>query len=694
MPNQITTSNINEILINGLALGIVVVDSDCNIIRWNCWMEKHSGIMECDIAKQNIFEKFPDIRERNKDRYIQDCIEKGRSFLLSPYIHHYIIPLEIFKDDRNIPMSQNVRIYPLTENNETVGAVIIIRDLTERILYEKEISKLNRVLRGIRNINQLITKIETEDELLKGSCEILTEDIGYILSWIGLIEEESFYAKAIAGIEPETAVRILGKNLDCARTCPVLKTKKMKLIKCSDEPGTCLKTELDIGVRYVCCLPLKVENDVIGVLHICSVEESVFLGEELELLEEVAGDISFAIKMLRDKQQTEQEKERLHAQLRHSQKMESLGVLAGGIAHDFNNILYPIIGYIELIADELPEDSPIRENLNEVYKASHRGKELIQQIQAFGRKDDTERYPMRIYPIVKEALQFMRSSLPSTIKIHSRINKDFRYVTADHTQIYQVVMNLCVNASHAMEGRTGEVEVSLSEIRIDSNGMLPEPGMKTGQYLKLTVSDTGCGMDSTVRERIFEPYYTTKPEGKGTGMGLAVVYGIIKSHNGYIDVYSEPEAGTTFNIYLPQVEGGDTSTQETLTDTPMPTGNESILIVDDEEQNILVLQTMLQRLGYSVTARTKSLELLEIFRNNPENFDLVITDQTMPDMTGAELTVKLMKIRPDIPVILCTGFGGLVMEEKLKGIGVQEYLMKPVVMRKMAMTVRKVLDKN
>jgi len=371
--------------------------------------------------------------------------------------------------------------------------------------------------------------------------------------------------------------------------------------------------------------------------------------------------------------------------------MEVIGTLAGGIAHDFNNILY-VIGNAELAEEDVPEGSLARANLEEAFKAIIRAKDLVQQILTFSRQVEPEGKPLQIHPIVKEALKLLRSSLPTTIEIRQNINTESGAVLADQVQIYQLIMNLCTNAYHSMRDNGGVLEVSLGEVDLDSGAVAHRPDLTSGPYLKLTVSDTGHGMDSVVMERIFEPYFTTKEPGKGTWMGLSVVHGIVTSHGGYIPVDSELGKGTTLDVYLPRMDTPATA-PETVSSEPAPRGDERILLVDDEEQVVNMVRQMLERLGYHVTARTSSVEVLEASRAQPEKFDLVITDQTMPNMTGAELTKKLIDIRADVPIILCTGFSEVISEEKAKEIGISEYVMKPVVQSEIGKTIRKMLDK-
>jgi PAS domain S-box-containing protein len=383
---------------------------------------------------------------------------------------------------------------------------------------------------------------------------------------------------------------------------------------------------------------------------------------------------------------------KLESQLRQAQKMEAIGTLAGGIAHDFNNILGAIIGYTEIADLQVHKNSKAKESLKEVLKAGRRARDLVKQILAFSRKGEQERIPIQIGPIVKEALKLLRSSLPATIEIRQNIKSDTGIVEADPTQIHQILMNLCANASHAMREEGGILEVGTRNVEVGSwdseSGYLDIP---PGNYLRLTVSDTGQGMTPEVLERIFEPYYTTKEKGEGTGLGLSVVHGIVKNYGGTITAYSEPGKGTTFHVYLPVIQE-KAEVPDIAEFAPIPTGNEHILFIDDELALVEIGKQMLERLGYKVTSRASSTEALELFKAKPNQFDLVITDMTMPYMTGERLAGELMNIRSDIPVIICTGYSDRISEEKAKGMGIRAFVMKPLVIRGLAKTVREVLD--
>jgi PAS domain S-box-containing protein len=387
------------------------------------------------------------------------------------------------------------------------------------------------------------------------------------------------------------------------------------------------------------------------------------------------------------------EQRKLEAQLRQTQKMEAIGTLAGGIAHDFNNILTPILGYAELVREELPKGSQAWINQGEIVKAGIRAKELVQQILTISRRRELEQKPIQITYIVKEALKLLRSSIPATIEIRQKIAPACGLVMADPTQIHQVIMNLCTNAYQAMREEGGILGITLTEVQLGPEVYPLQLHLQPGRYLKLEISDTGHGIPAAIRERIFEPYFTTKADKKGTGLGLAVVHGIVQAHHGHITVYSEPGQGSTFHVYLPRIETATTSpTAEP--EEEIARGDERILLVDDEVAICRMEHAMLSTLGYRVTALSSSVDSLETFRAHPDDYDLVITDMTMPNMTGSELAQRIMRIRADVPIILCTGFSELINEEKAKSLGIRGFIMKPVDMKNLAKTVRRVLDEG
>ncbi len=351
------------------------------------------------------------------------------------------------------------------------------------------------------------------------------------------------------------------------------------------------------------------------------------------------------------------------------------------------------MGYAELAKMKAPEESNVIADLDKLIKSSKRAADLIKQILTISRQHKQERRPVQVRYIVNEALNLLKATLPSTIEIREDLAKDTGIVNADPTQMHQVIMNLGTNAGHAMQEDGGALEVSLANVELDDLSASKHLDLTAGSYLRLTVSDTGHGITSEIMERIFDPYYTTKDTGEGTGLGLSVAQGIIKAHGGTITVYSEPGNGTTFHVYLPIILEEEREEKEESKE-PLPTGSERILFIDDEQALIEIGSQMLEQLGYEVVSKQSSIEALELFRAEPDRFDLVITDMTMPHMTGDKLARELMKIRSDIPVILCTGHSRLVSEEKVNEMGIKAFVMKPLVMRNLAETVRSVLDEK
>ncbi len=395
---------------------------------------------------------------------------------------------------------------------------------------------------------------------------------------------------------------------------------------------------------------------------------------------------------LTDRKKIEEENKNLENRLGQAQKMEAIGTLAGGIAHDFNNILAAIIGYTEMARDDSPSGSTVLYDLDKVLKAADRAKSLVNQILTFSRQGDTECIPIQPSSIVHEAIKMLRPSLPVTIEINENIDSEVGLISADPTQIHQILMNLGTNAFHAMEDTGGKLDISLTEIDLCREDIASEPHIDSGTFIQLSVRDSGPGMTQEVKDKIFDPYFTTKGVGKGTGMGLSIVHGIIKNYGGFITLSSEPGKGTTFHVFLPVIREKMLSEKEIV--ELVPIGKERILFVDDEETLTDLGKHLLEKLGYHVTVRNSSIEALETFQNQPDLFDIVITDQTMPGMTGTDLARRMIQIRPDIPVVLCTGYSTVTSEEKAKSIGIKEFALKPLSKKNLAVLIRKVLDNS
>jgi PAS domain S-box-containing protein len=405
------------------------------------------------------------------------------------------------------------------------------------------------------------------------------------------------------------------------------------------------------------------------------------------------GQISGLISIIEDiteRKRAEEEKKILNAQLQQAQKLEAIGTLAGGIAHDFNNILGAIVGYSEMIRDDSPPGSPSIHDINQVIKASHRAKDLVKQILAFSRQVENQKIPMQPAVIVKEAITLLRSSLPTTITISQDIDPEAGVVLADPTHIHQIVMNLATNAFHAMEVKGGMLTISLQKKILSRDDLATIADLQPGTFVQLSIKDTGEGILPEIRERIFDPFFTTKEVGKGTGLGLSMVYRIVKSCNGSIACNSRLGEGAEFCILLPALEGH--AIEENGSTGHTPHGKEHILLIDDEEILAELGQAMLIRLGYHVTTRTNSLDALATFQNQPDTFDLIITDQTMPGMTGVDLARRILQIRPEVPIILCTGYSSLISEDKAKALGIKGFAVKPLAKKDIGELIRKVLD--
>ncbi|MDH3197478.1 MAG: ATP-binding protein [Candidatus Krumholzibacteria bacterium] len=381
----------------------------------------------------------------------------------------------------------------------------------------------------------------------------------------------------------------------------------------------------------------------------------------------------------------------LSRQLFHAQKIETIGTLAGGIAHDFNNILAPIIGYTEMVLDGLPAGDPQREDLEQVFKAARRAKDLVEQILVFGRRGDQQQRPVLANLVVREAATLLRSMLPTTIEMSISIDPDAGTILADASQIHQVVMNLCTNAAHAMLPEGGMLRVTLAREEVEEPLAGARARLEPGPHVVLTVQDAGRGMDEATLTRIFEPFFTTKPPGEGTGLGLSVVHGIVTSHGGEIFVESTPGEGSSFRVYLPAASD---DAEEPRDDEAYAQGHgEHVLLVDDEPDIVSMTTRLLEHLGYRVTAHTGGPEALHAFRGSPDAFDIVVTDQIMPRLTGLELAAELVLIRPDLPVVLTTGFGDGIPPGTAPGRFVRDVVYKPVTGRTLARKIRSALDK-
>jgi len=415
--------------------------------------------------------------------------------------------------------------------------------------------------------------------------------------------------------------------------------------------------------------------------------------ENIQTLLEVNKELYSAsfVKDITERKEAERQRLKMEAQLLHAQKMEAIGTLAGGIAHDFNNILSGIFGFSQLARNSLDSPEKAGHYIDEVFKGAQKATELVQQILTFSRKSTHKEQPLAIYIIIKEALKLLRASIPTTIEIRQTIVSRAT-VMADPSKIHQVIMNLCTNAYHAMLETGGILAVSLKDVEFTGQDCIQGTNLKPGRYLKLEVSDTGIGMTANTMEKIFEPYFTTKPSDKGTGLGLAVVFGIVEEHKGHIKVYSEPEKGATFHVYFPIIEKTPAPYVLKKEEKAPEKGSETILFVDDEESVRTVVQALLQGLGYTVIVFSNGSQAFEAYKKDPSQYDLVITDMTMPGITGLQLAQKIFAIQSGQPVVLCTGHSELTNKEKAMAAGIRAYYEKPVILKEFSKTIRRVLD--
>jgi two-component system cell cycle sensor histidine kinase/response regulator CckA len=571
----------------------------------------------------------------------------------------------------------SARGYPVKNEHGKVYRIVgIAEDITETKQSEKA---FHTILEGTVGVigQDFFDKILAE----------LSEWLDCKVALIGEIEESS-RIKIISRVEdgvivkngtydlkgtPSESVIENGFSVYPKGLCDLFpKDKELKRVKAVGYVGTSLK---------------DAHGKTIGILIAISRSKLVLPKRAEEVMNILAARASAEI----ERKETEEEKKKIEAQLRQAQKMEAIGTLAGGIAHDFNNILQSIILNAELAIFESPSNDDGRPyRMEEVLNSSKRATDLVKQILTFSRQSELELKPLNISLVIKEALKMLRSSLPSTIEIISNIDPGVEPVMADPTQIHQVVMNLCTNSAHAMREDGGSLNITLQSFDLTSETSNQYPDLAPGPYLELCVADTGYGMDISTMERIFYPFFTTKERGEGTGLGLAVVYGIIRELGGTITVESEKGKGSKFTTLLPRIK--KIARQEKKEIKPIPGGTEVMLIIDDEVDLIKTQKTFFERLGYHVETRSSSVEALEAFIKKPDKFDIIITDQTMPKMTGIQLARECMTVRPDIPVILCTGFSDIISEDEAKAMGIREFVMKPLVIREIAEKVRTILD--
>jgi PAS domain S-box-containing protein len=610
---------------------VIHTDNTGSIIFWNRGAEKMFGYTKEEVLGSPSFMLLAEkLREREKAN-LAEYQKKGAMAATGRIFEMACMR----KDGTEFPAEATFSVW-----NETGKAFFstMLRDVTERKKSEEERSLLT-------------TAVEQSDELI-----VITDNNALIRYVNPSFERATGYARS----------EVLGK-----------KPSLLKSGKQTDAFYRELWQTITKGQVWKGCFVNKRKN---GALYN---EEAV-----ITPLRDSEGCIRHYVAVKRDVTQ----KQQLEQQVRQSQKMEAIGTLAGGIAHDFNNILTAIIGFSELSVSRVEKNSQLASNLSNIVDAGFRAKALVDQILTFSRHTEQEMKPMSLSPLVKETVKFLRASLPSTIEIQHTLTVSNDIILGDPTQVHQVLMNLCTNAAHAMKSRGGLLTISLSQELLQEADILAYPGLVPGHYARLSVSDTGHGIPPDIIDHIFEPYFTTKKTGEGTGLGLAVAHGIVKSCNGAISVKSEPGSGATFDVYLPILKTAAAS-QENTAETA-PEGCESILLIDDEEWVCDAAGKILVHLGYRITTQTVPEKALELFRSAPESFDMIVTDKTMPHMTGFDLAAQIRIVRQDIPIILCSGFIERNDKELAENIGIRGIIKKPFTRSQIASAIRRAFEKQ
>ncbi|HEB69996.1 MAG TPA: PAS domain-containing protein [Desulfobulbus sp.] len=626
-----------EAIFNSSPYAISYLDTEMRVCRINPRMEEFIGRTNDEVRGRYCYDVW--------GRYAEDPVRVGREKICDACkVQDTLNDGQTYTYERKVGNRYvEVTANPVKDMSDVViGALETGKDITERKHAELELLKSKEEwARTFDSFTDIVTLQDPSLRIVKvnrAGREILGLDYGAIL---GQHCHELFH----------------GIDTPCPG-CPLLETKK------DFQPYT-----------------REIHHEKMGRTFLVSAAPVLDADGELEYIAHVAKDVS--------------EFKRLQEELFQAQKMEAIGVLAGGVAHDFNNILSGIIGYAELIRHEVAPDSRVGRDIVEVIGAGRRAADLVRQILTFSRKTETDKRPLRPHLVVKEALKLLHATLPTSIDIVERIDPDSGRILADPTNIHQVVINLCTNALHAMSNEKGVLRVVLERREIGAEDLVGVQTAVPGTFVVLLVSDTGCGMDKATVDHIFEPYFTTREMGTGTGLGLAVIHGIVQDLQGFIKVKSVPEEGSTFAVYIPVLPENRLDGDGIVEDALFEQGHyEHILFVDDEDFLVQVMQRQLEDHGYRVTVTTDSREALEKIRTQQEDFDLLITDQTMPGLTGVELAVAVKQIQPDMPVILCTGHSSVLSREKSKALGIERYIAKPIMGNELFDAVREVLDEK
>jgi len=662
---------------------VIATDVGGRITFMNAVAEELTGWALDEASRKPVMEVFNIINEHSRSAVENPVAKVLREGMVVGLANHTIL---VKKDGIEIPIDDSGA--PIRDREgKTTGVVLVFRDITKRKQSEEELRRAQEELRGERD------RIR---EYMNIAGVLLV-----VLDREGRVTLMNRKGNRLLGYEEG---ELLGK--DWFTTCLPERTRDelahvfkklingdLEKVESYENPVLTKQGEEKIIAWHNTVLRDEADN-ITGSLS--SGEDITERRRAEEALRKAHNELEMRVKERttelqqaydRLKEETE-ERERVEAQLRQAQKMEALGTLSGGIAHDFNNILAAIIGFTELLADHVPKESREAHHLKRVMESSLRGRDLVRQMLAFSRKAEQEKKPLNLSSIVKETVNLIRATTPTTISIKVNTVSESYLILGDPTQIQQVLINLCTNAAYAMREKGGSLDIGLNDFSVSALDGNPD-GIRPGLYVKLTVRDTGTGMSPDIMDKIFDPFFTTKKVGEGTGLGLSVVHGIVKHSNGYITAESELGRGSTFTVYFPKITG-ELETDE-VSDDELPTGSERILFIDDEEALVEMGEDILAELGYEVTSRMSSTEALALFRLDPSGFDLVITDQTMPELTGVELAKEILTLRPDMPIIMVTGFSYVVDADKARTAGIKAFAMKPLMKREIARTIRKAL---
>jgi len=641
----VNEKDLSEAIIESIPGMLYVYDDQGNHIRHNKRHEEMTGYSAEELSHLNPLSWYDDKADILRvESVINDVFTKGYGQVEAPMrIKNGEKLMMHFTGSKLVMNGKKYFVGVGTDISERKQSEVALRERT------KDLGERVKELNCLYNISNLVEKPDISlDELMQASVDLIPPSSQY----------------------PEiTCSRILLEDKE-------YKTENFKDTNW-EQSSDILVHGRRMGVLKVCYLEEKPETD-----------EEPFLKEERNLIKAIAGRLGHIIERIR----AEEERKQLQDKLQQSQKMEAVGTLAGGIAHDFNNILAVIFGNVELASDDIPDWNPASKSLKAIHQASIRAKDMVKQLLAFSRKSDQESKPLNMTPVIKESMKMLRTAIPSSVDFSVKISDEPCNIMGDATQMNQIMMNLVTNAAHAMSESGGGLEVTLEKTFLQKEEVCFDWVLSPGAYVSLKVRDTGEGIDPGIIDRIFDPYFTTKEVGKGTGMGLSVIHGIVKSHDGGIRVESEVGKGTVFEIYFPALE--KMIEEEKEPDGEIKGGSESILFVDDEQTMVDLNRQRLERLGYQVKSTTKPVEALEWFKANPEQFDVIITDMTMPRMTGDRLAAEVLKIRPQMPVIICTGYSERMSAKKAESLGVRKYIEKPIDIRNLAAALREVLGEQ